>query len=76
MFLADHLWVYAFDGVRLLWQSRRLSLDGISNLTYSNGIVRGIARDVEIESVPFSINADTGESEGGFTDFDFQPTDD
>ena len=69
MFLADDLKVIAFDGVRVLWKSRRVSLDGIDGLSYSNGVVRGLATDVGAENVPFEIDATSGAVSGGFEDF-------
>ncbi len=66
MFLASDTEVYAFDGVRILWESRRVSLDGIRDLSYFDGRVYGVATDVAVEAVPFNIDADTGKAEGGF----------
>jgi hypothetical protein len=76
MFLASDTEVYAFDGVRMLWQSRRVSLDGIRDLAYSEGRVHGIATDVGADAVPFSIDAATGEAEGGFAGWGLQRADD
>jgi hypothetical protein len=69
MFLADDVKVIAFDGVRVLWISRRVSLDGIGGLSYADGTVRGLATDVGAENVPFEIDAVSGAASGGFVDF-------
>ena len=69
MFFASYTEVYAFDGVRVLWASRQVSLDGISDLSYTDGRVCGIATDVGIEAVPFTIDAETGDASGGFEGF-------
>jgi hypothetical protein len=66
IFLASDLEVYAFDGVRVLWTSRRVSLDGIRDLVYAEGQVLGIATDVGVDAVPFAIDAETGDAAGGF----------
>jgi hypothetical protein len=66
MFLASDTEVYAFDGVRVLWESRRVSLDGIRDLSYFDGQVRGVATDVGVDAVPFNVDAETGKAEGGF----------
>jgi hypothetical protein len=71
MFLASDLEVYAFDGVRIGWTSRRVSLDGIRDLRYADGQVRGIATDVGVEAVPFTIDAHTGDAAGGFEGWRF-----
>src|ERR1700730_6049411 len=57
MFLASDSEVYAFDGVRVHWTSRRVSLDGIRDLVYTEGRVLGIATDVGVDAVPFTIDA-------------------
>lgn len=69
LFLADDTKVIGFDGLRVLWESRRVSLDGIRDLSYAAGTVRGTATDVGIDAVPFTINALTGDAEGGFEGF-------
>ena len=75
MFLASSTDVYAFDGVRMLWTSRRVSLDGIRNLVYTDGRVHGLANDVGVDDVPFTIDARTGEAVGGFTGWSFEHLD-
>jgi hypothetical protein len=70
MFLASDTEVYAFDGVRIRWKSRRVSLDGIRDLVYADRQVRGIATDVGVEAVPFTLDAETGEAAGGFEGFE------
>ena len=67
MFFATDLDVAAFDGTRVLWTSRRVSLDGIRDLSYAEGRNSGFATDVGIESVAFTIDACSGMAEGGFT---------
>jgi hypothetical protein len=69
MFLANFFEVYAFDGVRVMWISRRVSLDGIQNLAYAGGKVYGIGTAVGVDAVPFTIDAETGEAIGGFEGF-------
>lgn len=77
MFLASDTEVYAFDGVRILWRSRRVSLGGIRDLSYFDGRVHGVATDVGVDAVPFNIDADTGKAEGGFEGWQgFQRVDD
>ena len=71
MFLAGNCEVCAFDGVRIGWTSRRVSLDGIRDLAYVGGQVRGIATDVGAEAVPFTIDAKTGAASGGFEGWKF-----
>jgi hypothetical protein len=71
MFLADDLKVYAFDGERIGWMTRRVSLDGIRDLSYADGRVFGIARDVGVEVVPFTVDAETGDAAGGFEGWGF-----
>jgi hypothetical protein len=66
MFLASDDEVYAYDGVRILWRSRRVSLDGIRGLTYAEGRVRGLATAPGVDAVPFIIDAESGDAEGGF----------
>jgi hypothetical protein len=70
MFLASDTEVYAFDGARIQWKSRRVSFDGIRDLVYANSQVRGTATDVGVEAVPFTIDAETGEATGGFEGFE------
>jgi hypothetical protein len=70
LFFASDTEVYAFDGVRLLWTSRRLSLDGIRDLSYADGQVHGIGTDVGVEAAPFTVDASTGEVAGGFEGFE------
>jgi hypothetical protein len=70
MFLASDTEIHAFDGVRVLWTSRRVSLDGIRGLSYADGHVRGIATDVGVEAAPFTVDASTGEAAGGFGGFE------
>jgi len=69
MFLADDTKVIAFDGVRVLWESLQVSLDGITGLSYSAGVVGGHATDVGVDDVLFEIDAVTGEARGGFEGF-------
>ena len=66
MFLASDTEVYAFDGVRVLWESRRISLVGIRDLAYFDGRVHGVATAVGVDAVPFDLDADTGRAWGGF----------
>jgi len=70
MFFASDTEIYAFDDVRVLWASRRVSLDGIRDLSYADGQVRGIATDVGREAVPFVVDASTGEATGSFEGFE------
>ncbi|HEY1975679.1 MAG TPA: hypothetical protein VGG89_03975 [Candidatus Baltobacteraceae bacterium] len=79
MFLADETDVCAFDGTNILWISDRVSLDGIRDLSYSNGIVRGMAwvpkggsHEELGPNTPFEIDATTGEAKGGLIGF-FRP---
>lgn len=65
MFLGGRFEVTAFDGRRVLWRSRQVSLDYISGLSYADGIVHGIATDIDGEAVEFTIDARTGEAQGG-----------
>jgi hypothetical protein len=69
LFLATCIDVTAIDTEKVLWESRRISLDGVRMLTYANGYVNGIGRDLASYEKPiaFSINAATGEAAGGFT---------
>jgi len=69
IFLANDTNVCAFDGVAILWVSRRVSLDGVSDLRYSNERVDGVGYDVGGDALSFSIDARTGEADGGFTGF-------
>jgi hypothetical protein len=66
MFLADYVRVFAFDGSDVLWTSERAALDGITQLSYSNGVIRGFAGVSDEQIVPFSIDAKTGKVQGGF----------
>jgi hypothetical protein len=74
LFLAACIKVTAFDEFTPLWQSRRISLDGIKMLCYANGFVKGVGTglgsDGELKSVPFTIDARSGETRDGFTDWD------
>lgn len=67
LFLATAIYIVAIDVDKCVWQSRRISLDGVRMLTYANGYVNGVGMDVADETKPFSINANTGEATGGFT---------
>jgi hypothetical protein len=69
LFFASFDRVYAFDGARILWESRRVSLDGISDLSYADGCVHGIATDVGVDVVPFNVDAETGDAYDGFQGF-------
>ena len=66
LFLATRIDVIAIGREGVLWESRRVSLDGVKMLTYSVGYVRGIGNGPGGEDVSFSIDAATGESTGGF----------
>lgn len=71
LFLATCVDVTAFDGLVLLWQSRRISFDGVTMLSYANGLVKGVGTGLAAaSSLPFTIDARSGEARGGFTDFD------
>ncbi len=73
LFLATNVDVIALDAKSVLWQSRRISLDGVKLLTYANGYVNGVGLDVGDTPLPFSIDAETGEASGGFTGFKIFP---
>lgn len=66
MFLADYIPVFAFDGSDILWTSERAALDGITQLSYNNGVIHGLAGVLDEKIVPFSIDAKTGKVRGGF----------
>jgi hypothetical protein len=66
MFLADFIKVYAFDGVRIVWSTRRLSLDGISGLRFEGGLVHGFGTAPGEENLSFTVDATTGDAWGGF----------
>lgn len=67
LFLADFLFVYAFDAEKCIWQSRRISIDGVRMLTYADGYVSGVGVGVADDAKPFTINAANGEAKGGVT---------
>lgn len=66
LFLATCIDVVAIGVEGVLWESRRVSLDGIKMLTYSAGSVRGIGNESSGQDVSFSIDATTGHATGGF----------
>jgi hypothetical protein len=66
LFLATCIDVVAIGREGALWESRRVSLDGVKMLTYSAGYLRGIGNGPGGQDVSFSIDAATGESTGGF----------
>lgn len=66
MFLASETNVVAFDGIRVVWESRRVALDNIWTLSYANGRVYGTGDAPGADSLAFIIDPDTGAAEGGF----------
>jgi hypothetical protein len=69
MFFATDVYVCAFDGVKTLWTSRPISLEGISDLAYKDGYISGFATDLGRKLVGFKIDAQNGTAVGGFTGF-------
>jgi hypothetical protein len=69
LYLSSDLQVFAFDGRRIVWETRRLSLDGIDAIHYRDGWIIGAGLDVGGASLPFHIDATTGIAEGGFLGF-------
>lgn len=70
LFVATDIDVIGIGKSGLLWRSRRVSLDGIAMLTYSDGRVRGVGTRTGGSSIAFSIDAASGDAAGGF---DFRP---
>lgn len=66
LFLATWIEVVAIGTNGVLWESRRVSLEGIKMLSYSAGYVRGIGNESSGQDVPFTIDATTGQATGGF----------
>jgi len=69
MFLASFNRVYEFDGVRVLWASRRIALDEIDELRHARGMVTGVANVIGGERVPFTIDLASGLTTGGYQTF-------
>jgi hypothetical protein len=67
LFVATAINVVAIGRGGPLWQSRRVSLDGIERLVYSDGIVYGVGKDLAGSDVPFSIEARSGATTGGYS---------
>ena len=49
----------------LKWQSRRISWDGIRSLKLEDDVLKGEAWNLDDVWIPFSLNVNTGEHEGG-----------
>ncbi|HVR48078.1 MAG TPA: hypothetical protein VMT95_15715 [Candidatus Binatia bacterium] len=64
--MATAINVVAIGRSGFLWGSKRVSLDGISMLTYAEGCVRGVGNEPGGNPVKFSVNASSGEAHGGF----------
>jgi hypothetical protein len=66
LFVATAINVVAIGRSGFLWRSKRVSLDGISMLTYAEACVRGVGNGPGGNAVKFSINASNGEAKGGY----------
>ena len=68
MIITNGLWFEAFDATHTLWQSRRISWDGMRNLETLGLILKGEACLPSVAAdqwVPFEINLENGEVLGG-----------
>lgn len=66
--LADDIYIRLIDDKGTIWQSERISWDGIKDLKLQNNILTGLSYDLMdsiTEWIPFSINLDTKEITGG-----------
>ena len=70
LFVGTIIDVIAIGKRGLLWRSKRVSLDGITMLAYSGGSLTGFGTRIGGGSIKFSIDAASGEVNGGF---DFKP---
>jgi hypothetical protein len=68
MFVAGDIFVTAFNLQGKLWSSRLVSLDGIIDLRFADGVVYGVGVGPETyPQLPFTIDAESGEAQGGYT---------
>jgi len=66
LYLAGDYEIAAFDGVRVLWKTRPVSFEGIRDLVYADGKIQGIANGLGVDTIPFTIDVESGEIVGGY----------